>query len=264
MTDIRTMLAHAHVRWLQGITSSLRGASAFGHPVEGCRGRVLRLWAAGASCRAPERLVVSRWGRNAAARGPTDFWVRPRYNPDTLAGPGTSNAAKPPQYEGFSGTPGGTRIPNLLIRSHTPLIPACAAQSRHVVPCMDFSRPPCRHVPPCTCQYHDVGLQSGCRHVCTSKPQDCGPDRSPIGRMNRTQGTNHRRWVVQRRASARSMGLKAVFDGSIYRHQFSSASVSYGRKRSSRMRLMPVMPRCAAQEWRQSGPRGAAAALCRR
>jgi len=28
----------------------------------------------------------------------------------------THNAAKPPQYEGFGDTPGGPRIPNLLIR----------------------------------------------------------------------------------------------------------------------------------------------------
>ncbi len=40
--------------------------------------------------------------------------------------------------KGFQSTPGGTRIPNLLIRSHTTLMPARTAQCCHDMPSTDF------------------------------------------------------------------------------------------------------------------------------
>jgi hypothetical protein len=62
----------------------------------------------------------------------------------------------------FGGTPGGTRTPNLLIRSQTEPIPARTTQSRHVMSCMNFQRSSSRLVPTSTAQSSGVGLHSGC------------------------------------------------------------------------------------------------------
>ena len=62
------------------------------------------------------------WRSPSAARTQS-FWVRPRYNPETLAASGRRNATKPLRGKGFRGTPGGTRTPNLLIRRTGPRHP---------------------------------------------------------------------------------------------------------------------------------------------
>jgi hypothetical protein len=59
----------------------------------------------------------------------------------------------------FGGTPGGTRTPNLLIRSQTEPIPARTTQSRHVMSCMNFQRSSSRLVPTSTAQSSGFGLQ---------------------------------------------------------------------------------------------------------
>jgi hypothetical protein len=59
-------------------------------------------------------------------------------------------------------TPGGTRTPNLLIRSHTVLVPAGTSQSHLVMSCRNFCRSSSRLIPASTAQSYGVALHSGC------------------------------------------------------------------------------------------------------
>lgn len=81
---------------------------------------MLRLWLPVRPAQCPEGLSCHA----GAGTSPHQCLRIPRFDQDTtqeslpmsstVAGVG---AANPPQYEGFGGTPGGTRIPILLIRS---------------------------------------------------------------------------------------------------------------------------------------------------
>ncbi len=65
-------------------------------------------------------------------------------------------------YKGFHGTPGGTRTPNLLIRSHTDSVPAGTTQFRRVLSCKGLDGSSSHLVPANVAQYHGIGLQLGC------------------------------------------------------------------------------------------------------
>jgi hypothetical protein len=98
----------------------------------------------------------------------------PRYNREThalIAAGEERQCENPLRCKGSGGTPGGTRIPNLLIRSHTTLMPARTAQCCHDMPSTDFRWSLCRGVPSCTAQYHDVGLEIGLQNLAQSRSQ---------------------------------------------------------------------------------------------
>ena len=59
--------------------------------------------------------------------------------------------------QGLAGTPGGTRIPNLLIRSQTTFVPRTTTESLLVMSCRGFSRLASRLVPASHTEYHGVG-----------------------------------------------------------------------------------------------------------
>jgi hypothetical protein len=83
------------------------------------------------------------------------------------------DATKLLRCNGLLGMPGGTRTPNLLIRSLTTSVPMSTTQPRCVVSCLRSSSASSHPEPLPTTAYHAVGLQFGrrnrgdnCQHVC--------------------------------------------------------------------------------------------------
>ena len=69
----------------------------------------------------------------------------------------------PRNHGGFSSTPGGTRTPNLLIRSQTDPTPPDTVQPLLVTSCWGLCRSTSCLVAVRLVQYHGVGLHSDCR-----------------------------------------------------------------------------------------------------
>ena len=115
-----------------------------------------------------------------------------------------SGSCESPQCRGFGGTPGGTRIPNLLIRSHTASPPTRTGLSQYVMSSMRFSPTPSPLLPACSNAYHADRLQIGCteghsiRSLATTFPVVRArlPRRPPRRSINTTGRASLRRCLL--------------------------------------------------------------------